>query len=114
MRGGAHRRRPASSFGATVRAPRALVRGSLATARRRIELVRVPVLLAGRHGGISLRWTHGGVHIAHTPHCRGAGRGGTMLLRTSDKTRDDEEYDGGLPIPTQIVSNSEYYPIPQT
>jgi len=37
-----------------------------------------------------------------------------MLLRTSDKTRDDEEYDGGLPIPTQIVSNSEYYPIPQT
>lgn len=37
-----------------------------------------------------------------------------MLLRTSDKTRDDEQYDGGLPIPTQIVSNSEYYPIPQS
>jgi predicted TIM-barrel fold metal-dependent hydrolase len=37
-----------------------------------------------------------------------------MLLRTSDKTRDDESYDGGLPIPTQLVSNSEYYPIPQT
>jgi len=37
-----------------------------------------------------------------------------MLLRTSDKTRDDESYDGGLPIPTQIVSNSEFYPIPQT
>ena len=37
-----------------------------------------------------------------------------MLLRTSDKTRDDEQYDGGLPIPTQLVSNSEYYPIPQT
>lgn len=37
-----------------------------------------------------------------------------MLLRTSDKTHDDEEYDGGLPIPTQLVSNSEYYPVPQT
>ncbi|MEW6268182.1 MAG: amidohydrolase family protein, partial [Thermodesulfobacteriota bacterium] len=37
-----------------------------------------------------------------------------MLLRTSDKTRDDEAYDGGLPIPTQIVSNSEFYPIPQS
>jgi predicted TIM-barrel fold metal-dependent hydrolase len=37
-----------------------------------------------------------------------------MLLQTSDKTRDDEQYDGGLPIPTQIVSNGEFYPIPQT
>ena len=37
-----------------------------------------------------------------------------MLLRTSRKTQDDEQYDGGLPIPNQIVSNSEFYPIPQT
>lgn len=37
-----------------------------------------------------------------------------MLLRTNRKTQDDEAYDGGLPIPTQLVSNSEYYPIPQT
>jgi uncharacterized protein len=37
-----------------------------------------------------------------------------MLLRTSRKTREDDAYDGGLPIPTQIVSNGEFYPIPQT
>jgi predicted TIM-barrel fold metal-dependent hydrolase len=35
-----------------------------------------------------------------------------MLIRTSDKTSNDD--DGGLPIPTQIVSNGEYWPIPQT
>ena len=37
-----------------------------------------------------------------------------MLLRTSRKTRDDDAYDGGLPIPNQLVSNGEYYPVPQT
>lgn len=36
-----------------------------------------------------------------------------MLLRTNPKTWSDED-DGGLPIPGQIVSNSEFYPIPQT
>jgi hypothetical protein len=39
-------------------------------------------------------------------------KGGEMLIRTSDKTVVDDA--GGLPIPTQIVSNGEYWPIPQT
>lgn len=37
-----------------------------------------------------------------------------MLLRTTNKAHDDESWDGGLPIPTQLVSNSEFYPVPQT
>lgn len=35
-----------------------------------------------------------------------------MLLRTQDKTGDNDERD--LPIPTQLVSNGEYWPVPQT
>ena len=37
-----------------------------------------------------------------------------MLLRTSKKNRDEERDEGALPLPTQIVSNGEYWPIPQT
>jgi predicted TIM-barrel fold metal-dependent hydrolase len=36
-----------------------------------------------------------------------------MLLRTSDKTIEEQD-DGGTPIPNQIVSNGEYWPLPQT
>jgi hypothetical protein len=36
-----------------------------------------------------------------------------MLIRTTSKTADHDD-DGLLPIPTQIVSNGEYWPIPQT
>jgi predicted TIM-barrel fold metal-dependent hydrolase len=35
-----------------------------------------------------------------------------MLLRTSDKTEDEDQ--GGLPIPTQFISNGEFWPLPQT
>ncbi len=35
-----------------------------------------------------------------------------MLLRTNNKTIEDNERD--LPIPTQLVSNGEYWPVPQT
>jgi len=34
-----------------------------------------------------------------------------MLVRTDDKTIEDNERD--LPIPTQLVSNGEYWPVPQ-
>jgi len=38
-----------------------------------------------------------------------------MLIKTDDKRRkDDEDYDGRQPIPTSIVSNGEFCPIPQT
>src|SRR5215470_1080149 len=69
-----------------------------------------------------------GPHIdvgrAPCPHRRVAGsaagrppthtvfEGGTMLLQTRKKT--DEDDDGGLPIPTQFISNGEFWPIPQT
>ena len=36
-----------------------------------------------------------------------------MFVRTTDKTIPDEE-EGLLPIPTQFVSNGEFYPPPQT
>jgi uncharacterized protein len=36
-----------------------------------------------------------------------------MLIRTDKKTVDDQD-DAGLPIPSHLVSNGEYYPIPQT
>jgi len=35
-----------------------------------------------------------------------------MLLRTAKKTEDDREL--GLPIPTQFISNGEFWPFPQT
>src|SRR5581483_10564716 len=47
----------------------------------------------------------------HAAPC-GARQGAEMLLRTTRKTEEDAE--GGLPIPTQIVSNGEFYPFPQT
>src|SRR4030095_16926513 len=43
----------------------------------------------------------------------GHARGKCMLIRTDKKTEDDQN-DAGLPIPTQLVSNGEYYPLPQT
>ncbi len=36
-----------------------------------------------------------------------------MLLQTSKKT-DDDEQEVGLPIPTQFISNGEFWPFPQT
>ncbi len=37
-----------------------------------------------------------------------------MLIKTGDKVHGDEDYDGRQPIPTKIVSNGEFMPIPQT
>ncbi len=38
-----------------------------------------------------------------------------MLIKTkSVKSRGEEEYDGLQPIPTTIVSNGEFMPVPQT
>jgi hypothetical protein len=34
-----------------------------------------------------------------------------MLIKTNSKIEDEDE--GGLPIPTQLVSNGEYWPLPQ-
>ena len=37
-----------------------------------------------------------------------------MLIKTSQKSQEEDEDQSGLPVPTQIVSNGEFWPIPQT
>jgi uncharacterized protein len=37
-----------------------------------------------------------------------------MLLRTDNKTTDEDGQEPGLPIPTSFISNGEFWPVPQT